>query len=214
MKRFFFALVLFLGAARSEDYTRMNSTDCPSPHWSFEEFSEKLTVSDECIKSLANQWTSTQYAAIIDNMNRLTSFFRKQAGVCKGAIPAECPTPAVHINGGLVCVSSEGRRFCKPMCNEGYDFSFLRTSRLYEECSNSTKHKWTTQYIGGHELAECNESTVQISGASSAYFPKGQDCWKTKSEQAMEKKIIKFFKDELSANNIKGPFIHSCVLCG
>lgn len=41
-------------------------------------------------------------------------------------------------------------------CKQGYDFSFLRRSRLFEECSAATQHKWTTQFIGGNRLAICD----------------------------------------------------------
>lgn len=43
---------------------------------------------------------------------------------------------------------------------QGYDFAFLRISRLYEECSVQTQYKWTTQYIGGNKLAVCNGKVV------------------------------------------------------
>lgn len=46
------------------------------------------------------------------------SFFIFYSKVCKDAPPKECPTPAVQSKGGLVCVSTSGKRFCKPMCNE------------------------------------------------------------------------------------------------
>lgn len=39
---------------------------------------------------------------------------------------------------------------------QGYDFGFLRISRLYEECSDATSYTWTTQYVGGNKLAICN----------------------------------------------------------
>lgn len=39
---------------------------------------------------------------------------------------------------------------------QGYDFNFMRRSRLFEECSAATQHKWTTQYIGGNRLAICS----------------------------------------------------------
>ncbi|KAI4875660.1 hypothetical protein NFI96_029809, partial [Prochilodus magdalenae] len=98
-------------------------------------------------------------------------------------MPGDCPFPVVHSKGGLACVSAERKVYCKPMCNEGQDFSFLRRTRVYEECSAATNNKWTTQYVGGNKLAVCN---TPISGAPSAYFPKDQDCLKTKSDQDLE----------------------------
>uniref|UniRef100_A0A671KZX4 Uncharacterized protein n=1 Tax=Sinocyclocheilus anshuiensis TaxID=1608454 RepID=A0A671KZX4_9TELE len=40
-------------------------------------------------------------------------------------------------------------------CKQGYDFKFIRRSRLFEECSSATQDKWTTQSIGGNRLAIC-----------------------------------------------------------
>lgn len=42
------------------------------------------------------------------------------------------------------------------LLSQGYDFGFLRHSRLYEECSQRTGYAWTTQYVGGKKLAVCN----------------------------------------------------------
>lgn len=39
---------------------------------------------------------------------------------------------------------------------QGFDFAFIRKSRLYDECSEQTKYKWDSQYIGGRTLAVCN----------------------------------------------------------
>ncbi|XP_036431018.1 uncharacterized protein si:ch1073-126c3.2 [Colossoma macropomum] len=200
-------LVLVSGGAQT-----INSTSCPA--WSFEHVLENLKVSDECFESLADKWNDSQTAAILDNLRRLTDVLQKQQKKeCKEVMPADCPFPVIPSKGGLVCVSVETKVYCKPMCNEGQDFSFLRRSRVYEECSAATK-KWTTQYVGGNKLAVCNKSDIQISGAPSAYFPKDQDCLKTKSDQALEKKVIETFQKELRDNNIQGHFTHSCLLCG
>ncbi|KAK3554545.1 hypothetical protein QTP70_025398 [Hemibagrus guttatus] len=134
--------------------------------------------------------------------------------VCKDATPKECPTPTVQSKGGLVCVSASRRRFCKPMCNEGYDFGFLRISRLFETCSDATNYMWTTQYVGGNKLAVCNKSGIRIAGTSSAYFPANQDCWTTKSNSTLEQEIINAFENELNAKNFNGPYTHRCLMCG
>ncbi len=42
---------------------------------------------------------------------------------------------------------------------QGYDFTFLRRSRLFEECSSATQDKWTTQFIGGNRLAICESKS-------------------------------------------------------
>lgn len=44
--------------------------------------------------------------------------------------------------------------------SQGYDFNFLRRSRLFEECSEQTGHKWVTQYVGGNKLAMCNGEAI------------------------------------------------------
>ena len=36
---------------------------------------------------------------------------------CQGARPRECPAPEVPENGGLVCVTVNSTRYCKPFCN-------------------------------------------------------------------------------------------------
>lgn len=43
--------------------------------------------------------------------------------------------------------------------SQGFDFAFLRRSRLYDECSERTKFKWDSQYVGGNTLAVCNGET-------------------------------------------------------
>lgn len=39
---------------------------------------------------------------------------------------------------------------------QGFDFAFIRRSRLYDECSQQTKYEWDSQYIGGRTLAVCS----------------------------------------------------------
>ncbi|XP_060727726.1 uncharacterized protein si:ch1073-126c3.2 isoform X2 [Tachysurus vachellii] len=191
------------------------STNCSTSQWTFDEFSEKLKISDECMEALAAQWTENQTADAFSNLNRLADVLKKtQKAVCKDATPKECPAPAVQSKGGLVCVSADGNRFCKPMCNERYDFGFLRISRLFETCGNTTGYTWTTQYVGGNKLAVCNKSNVRVAGASSAYFPANQDCWTTKSNSVLEQEIINAFVIELSTKNINGPYTQSCLMCG
>lgn len=46
--------------------------------------------------------------------------------------------------------------FSPPLLPKGYDFPFLRSSRLYEVCGNATGFSWTTQLVGGKALAVCN----------------------------------------------------------
>ncbi|XP_069719686.1 uncharacterized protein [Phaenicophaeus curvirostris] len=77
-----------------------------------------------------------------------------QAKFCKKLL--SCPLPTAPRNGGLVCVIIDDAQYCKPMCNKGYDFQFLRRNRLYEVCGSATSFSWTTQLVGGKELAVCN----------------------------------------------------------
>ncbi|KAG7334449.1 hypothetical protein KOW79_002856 [Hemibagrus wyckioides] len=206
-------LLIVLSSAAVQAQTDL--TNCSSPQWSYDEFSEKLKISDECMEVLAAQWTENQNADVFSNLNRLADVLKKnQKAVCKDATPKECPTPAVQSKGGLVCVSTSGKRFCKPMCNEGYDFGFLRISRLFETCSDATNYSWTTQLVGGNKLAICNKSSIRVAGASSTYFPANQDCWTTKSNSTLEQEIINAFENELSAKNVNGPYTHRCLMCG
>lgn len=46
--------------------------------------------------------------------------------------------------------------FLPPLFPKGYDFQFLRSSRLYEECGNATGFSWTTQLVGEEALAVCS----------------------------------------------------------
>ncbi|XP_027021597.1 uncharacterized protein si:ch1073-126c3.2 [Tachysurus fulvidraco] len=216
-------LLIALSSAAVRAYrpiaVQTHSTNCSTSQWSFDMFSEKLKISDGCMEALAAEWTESQTADAFNNLNRLADVLKKtQKSVCKDATPMECPTPAVQSKGGLVCVSAGGNRFCKPMCNEGYDFGFLRISRLFETCGNTsvyaTGYKWTTQYVGGNKLAVCNKSGIRVAGASSAYFPANQDCWTTKSNSTLEQTIVNAFKIELGTKNVKGPYTHLCLMCG
>uniref|UniRef100_A0A8C5PV28 Uncharacterized protein n=1 Tax=Leptobrachium leishanense TaxID=445787 RepID=A0A8C5PV28_9ANUR len=111
---------------------------------------------------------------------------------------SNCSFPVIPKNGGLICVSLEDIYYCKPMCYKGYDFVFLRRSRLYEECGMHTQFSWTTQYIGGNRLAECTASSVAVSGSSSSYFAEG-----TCKQANMKKKYIEEFIRELKRKDIK-----------
>ncbi|XP_048060606.1 uncharacterized protein si:ch1073-126c3.2 isoform X2 [Megalobrama amblycephala] len=127
-------------------------------------------------------------------------------------LPKNCSAPAVPEDGGLLCISVTDKIYCKPMCNAGYDFTFIR-SRLFEECSAATQYKWTTQFIGGNRLAICIKSQIAVSGASSAYFPEGHDCHKIKSHEQLMENIRKTFQSELDMAGIT-QLLHSSILCG
>ncbi|XP_034041059.1 uncharacterized protein si:ch1073-126c3.2 [Thalassophryne amazonica] len=139
---------------------------------------------------------------------------KHQLTECKDAEPKECPEAEVPQNGGLICIPFGNKRYCKPMCNHGYDFGFIRISRLYEECSKETKYKWTTQYVGGNRLAVCDESSIQISGAKTAYFPKDQDCLVTKANKSLRNSVMDVFASELKNKGVVGDPQHACFICG
>ncbi|KAK1164317.1 hypothetical protein AOXY_G14580 [Acipenser oxyrinchus oxyrinchus] len=123
-----------------------------------------------------------------------------------------CTAPLPPSSGGLVCVTINNVRYCKPMCNQGYDFSFLRRSQkiLYEQCGDHT------QFIGGSRLAVCIESRIPVSGAPSAYFPKEQDCEETVQDYSLEKQQIECFAKELKEDGITGEHneVNDCLMCG
>ncbi|XP_040176641.1 uncharacterized protein LOC120909067 isoform X2 [Rana temporaria] len=113
-----------------------------------------------------------------------------------------CSVPRVPGNGGLVCVYFDDNYYCKPMCNQGYDFAFLRRSRLYEECGTKNAFTWTTQYIGGSRLAECIVSDVPVSGQPSAYFNK-KTCLEVVSDMKRKREHIDEFISELKKRDIQ-----------
>ncbi|KAK4821128.1 hypothetical protein QYF61_013514 [Mycteria americana] len=135
--------------------------------------------------------------------------------VCKQLPP--CPLPLAPRNGGLVCVTIDNAQYCKPMCNQGYDFQFLRRSRLYEVCGNATGFSWTTQLVGGKALAVCNPSEVAVSGAKSAYFPTNSTCLRTLAFTETQTEQLKVFLEELGEHGINGSNRDKeadCIICG
>ncbi|XP_036980322.1 uncharacterized protein si:ch1073-126c3.2 [Acanthopagrus latus] len=162
-------------------------------------------------------WSSQQTAALLLSMRNLTdSLHKRQLRECQGAEPKECPPAEVPDNGGLVCVTVANKRYCKPLCNNGYDFGFMRISRLYDVCSqwSITGHRWDTQYVGGNKLAVCNKASFQLSGAKTAYFPRDQDCLTTKSSSRLQDGVIEGFKAELKNEGVQGEAQYACLVCG
>uniref|UniRef100_A0A667Y8E8 Sushi domain-containing protein n=1 Tax=Myripristis murdjan TaxID=586833 RepID=A0A667Y8E8_9TELE len=129
---------------------------------------------------------------------------------CHGE-PKTCPMPEVPSNGGLACVTLSNTRYCKPMCNHGYDFGFPRMTRLYEDCSDGT---WSTMYIGGNKLAVCNKTPFAFVGGSTAYFPEAQDCSTTLANSQLKTKILDDFIAELRKHGKDGEAQHTCLVCG
>ncbi|XP_035519788.1 uncharacterized protein si:ch1073-126c3.2 isoform X2 [Morone saxatilis] len=172
-----------------------------------------LQVAAECGENL--QLSAEQTAVLLLSLRNLTDYLHKhQLKECQGAEPKECPEPEVPQNGGLACVTVAKKRYCKPLCNNGYDFGFIRRSRLYDECSNHTGNKWKSQYIGGNKLAVCNEASIQVSGAKTAYFPEDRDCLTTKSSSQLWGTIIEVFTTELKNQGVQGEPQYACLVCG
>ncbi|OCT59759.1 hypothetical protein XELAEV_18000631mg [Xenopus laevis] len=115
---------------------------------------------------------------------------------------SNCSMPLVPRNGGLVCAYLGSVYYCKPMCNKGYDFSFLRRSRPYEECGKHTGYTWTSQYVSGQRLAECIESQVAVSGVPTAYF-NDDKCQNIVSIFKIEQQYVNTFLQELKKKQIE-----------
>ncbi|TRY65479.1 hypothetical protein DNTS_017939, partial [Danionella cerebrum] len=174
------------------------NNNCFSEEFSFEQLDKQLGDIKNCLETSSDKWTSHQMANIFNQLQTLAAIIQKKDNkALQNLLAKNCSAPTVPENGGLLCASVKNRTFCKPMCNEGYDFNFIRRSRLFEECSASTKHKWTTQFIGGNKLAICIKSHLSVSGAPTAYFD-GLDCHKTKSDVQLVENITSVFQSELA----------------
>uniref|UniRef100_A0A665V119 Uncharacterized protein n=1 Tax=Echeneis naucrates TaxID=173247 RepID=A0A665V119_ECHNA len=106
---------------------------------------------------------------------------------CGNIESRKCPQAEAPKNGGLVCATVGNNTYCKPMCNDGYDFGFMRRSRLFDVCSKQTGYKWGTQYIGGNTLAV---------------------------NRQLHDTTIKNFTTELQSESIKGEPQFTCLVCG
>ncbi|XP_059214790.1 uncharacterized protein si:ch1073-126c3.2 [Centropristis striata] len=176
---------------------------------------ENLKVAVECGDKLQAAWSPQQTAEMLLSMRNVADVLHKQQlKECHGTEPQKCHEPEVPENGGLACVTVADRRFCKPLCSHGYDFGFLRISRVYEECSKQTQFQWQTQYIGGNKLAVCNVAPFQVAGVKTAYFPKDQDCLTTKSNIQLYNSTIADLTTELQNEGIQGELQYDCLVCG
>ncbi|KAK9964592.1 hypothetical protein ABG768_005755, partial [Culter alburnus] len=168
----------------------------------------------KCLEAASDTWAAYQNAKFFNELRILTDIIQnQQTKELQKLLPKNCSAPAVPEDGGLLCISVTDKIYCKPMCNAGYDFTFIRRSRLFEECSAATQYKWTTQFIGGNRLAICSKSHIAVSGASSAYFPEGHDCHKIKSHAQLMGNITKTFQSELVMAGIT-QLLNSSILCG
>ncbi|XP_056616255.1 uncharacterized protein si:ch1073-126c3.2 [Triplophysa dalaica] len=191
-----------------------NKSSCSSPDFFFDKVHKQLQNIEDCLEAKSKNWTTYQNADLFNQLLLLTKIIQKQQNSeLLGLLPPYCSVPAVPRDGGLLCVSAENNIYCKPMCNAGYDFNFLRRSRLYEKCDAASKYKWTTQYIGGNTLADCTKSEVTVAGAPSAFFPEDKDCHKTKSDEQLIKNITNIFHSELIKEGITS-FKSTSLICG
>ncbi|XP_067465309.1 uncharacterized protein si:ch1073-126c3.2 [Thunnus thynnus] len=206
------SLAVLSSIAASDETLHQN---CSSQAQLLERLSADLQVVIECGGIPLSEWSAQQTAALLVSMRNLTDTLHKhQLKECQGAEPQKCPGAEVPENGGLACVTVANKRYCKPLCNHGYDFGFLRRSRLYDECSKQTGYKWNTQYVGGNKLAVCNEASIQVSGAKTAYFPKDQDCLTTKKSSHLQDSIMGDLTTELNSQGIQGELQFACLVCG
>ncbi|XP_046885573.1 uncharacterized protein si:ch1073-126c3.2 [Hypomesus transpacificus] len=194
---------------------------CSFPERIISTFITQLQVAASCAGNGTSALTDKQTAGLLDSVRTLAHILEEQqTKFCKFDFPNEnpedvtpnkmCPVPDLHKNGGLVCVTVKQTHYCKPMCNQGYDFSFLRRTRLYEKCSKDTGYKWTTQHIGGNKLAYCIASPIPVAGSATAYFPKNQDCLKTgKTDKngVIDQLVKELETDQTETEN-------ACLICG
>ncbi|XP_074503416.1 uncharacterized protein LOC141774562 [Sebastes fasciatus] len=176
---------------------------------------EHLKEAVECGDKLPSAWSSQETATLLLTMKNLTdTLHRQQLKECKGADPKSCPEAEVPENGGLACVSVFNKRYCKPLCNNGYDFAFMRRSGFYNECSRETGYRWHSQYVGGNRLAVCNKESFPVAGINTAYFPKDQNCLTTKSSAQLQSSVINVFTAELKLAGVQGDPEYACLVCG
>ncbi|CAL8254283.1 unnamed protein product [Lota lota] len=171
-------------------------------------YSLQHEAAEVCGSSLLSNWNLEDKDQLQRSMATLSKMLKQdQLNGC--ILPDGSPSAEVHSNGGLVCAIIDFKVYCKPMCDHGYDFSFLRRSRPYEVCSAGS---WTTQFIGGNRLATCIGSTIVISAPPSAYFPKDQDCLETLRLDRQDQ-IIQQFITELREQEITGAPKNASLIC-
>ncbi|XP_039927393.1 uncharacterized protein LOC120755872 [Hirundo rustica] len=177
---------------------------------------ESLEKYSKCLPEMVAKGEKASINSLVWTLQETLDLLRPaQEQFCK-QLPL-CPRPVAPKNGGLVCVTIDDTQYCKPMCNKGYDFQFLRSSRLYEVCGNGTGFSWTTQLVGGKALAVCNPSEMAISGAKSAYFPSNSTCVRTLAFPEAQTEQLNIFLEELAEQGIDGSRRAQgadCIICG
>uniref|UniRef100_A0A8C8RS41 Uncharacterized protein n=1 Tax=Pelusios castaneus TaxID=367368 RepID=A0A8C8RS41_9SAUR len=210
-------LFLISAACLMTNSIEVGSADCKNADLS--DLTHQVERFSQCFLEMLPHRNRTEVNALVWSLQQVLDRLREVQGkACKAFMPENCSAPEAPQNGGLVCVSIDSVHYCKPMCNQGYDFAFLRRSRVYEKCGASTGYSWTTQLVGGNRLADCLSSPVAVSGVKSAYFPSHMSCQQTIANATAEREQIEIFHKELAeaepdvSQKLEKAF--DCVLCG
>ncbi|XP_051476011.1 uncharacterized protein LOC127384939 [Apus apus] len=191
-----------------------SESDCKSA--TINDVNERLEKYSKCFNAMIAKGERASINLLTWTLQEMLDLLRPvQEKFCK-QLPL-CPLPLAPRNGGLVCVIIDNAQYCKPMCNKGYDFQFLRRSRLYEVCGNATGFSWTSQFVGGNALAVCNPSEMAISGAKSAYFPTNSTCLRTLAFSETQTEQLNIFLKELGEQGIESSNRDKegdCIICG
>ncbi|XP_067408550.1 uncharacterized protein [Emydura macquarii macquarii] len=211
-------MLFFISAAwLMTDFIEVGSADCKNA--SLSDLNHQVKRFSQCFLEMLPDANRTEINSLAWSLQQVLDRLREvQRKDCKIFMSNNCSFPEAPRNGGLVCVSTDNIHYCKPMCNQGYDFGFLRRSRVYEKCGASTGYSWTTQLVGGNRLADCISSPVAVSGVKSAYFPSHMSCQETIANAASEVEQIDIFLRELAeaetdiSHTLEVAF--DCILCG
>ncbi|XP_056350864.1 uncharacterized protein LOC130254852 [Oenanthe melanoleuca] len=212
------ALLVLSLAGLLADFTDIGAlaglSECESA--TIDDVNESLKKYSKCLPDMIAKGEKASINFLAWTLQEALDLLRPaQEQFCKQLTP--CPRPVAPKNGGLVCVTIDSTQYCKPMCNKGYDFEFLRRSRLYEVCGNATGFSWTTQLIGGKALAVCNPSEMAISGAKSAYFPSNSTCVHTLASPEAQAEQLNIFLKEIGEQGVDVSIRDQgadCILCG
>ncbi|XP_048419203.1 uncharacterized protein si:ch1073-126c3.2 isoform X2 [Stegostoma tigrinum] len=68
-------------------------------------FTEHLTVEEQ-----------SEFLGLLQNAADQLKFLRVKA--CQNVHPKNCSFPQIPVNGGLICMTHDKTRYCKPMCNQ------------------------------------------------------------------------------------------------
>ncbi|XP_019357853.1 PREDICTED: uncharacterized protein LOC109287336 [Gavialis gangeticus] len=210
----FFMIALWFGADCLQTKAIDDHDDCKNANLT--SLTQQLKTFSQCFEKMLPH-SRNKINALAWRVQHVLELLRKvQAKACKAL--DKCSLPLAPPNGGLVCVTIDHVHYCKPMCNQDYDFGFLRRSRIYEQCGSSTGFSWTTQLVGGNRLAVCNPASTAISGVASAYFPPNVTCWETIADATAEKHLINTFLGDLAKEGLDVLDKHDedfdCIICG